>query len=249
MSAKKPESVPPRILCVIPARGGSKGLPGKNAKPLFGRPLVGWTIRAALDCGVPMRVVVSTDDARIADAARAEGAGIVDRPPELATDRSPTVDAVLHAMDVLLRSEGFEPDLVLLLQATSPLRGAQVVAEALERILSTTDCDGLVSVVRESHPPWWLKTIDARGRLADLIPYDRMSFTRRQDFPPVYRLNGALYACRPESLARTRDFLAGSILAFPMTEEDSIDIDVEADFVAAEAVLRRRAEQGKGDGR
>lgn len=241
------EGTPPRILCVVPARGGSKGLPGKNVKPLCGRPLIEWTLRAALDCGYPMRVVVSTDDEAIAAAALDAGAETVERPPELATDRSPTVDAVLHVLDVLKSRDGWEPDLLLLLQATSPLRDAAHVTAALSRLLSEPDCDGLVSVVCENHPPWWLKTVDERGMISDLIPYDRSVFARRQDFPPVYRLNGALYLCRPATLARTRDFLAGEVLAFPMSEEDSIDIDFAADFEAAETILARRLQDQGGN--
>jgi N-acylneuraminate cytidylyltransferase len=137
---------PLNILCVIPVRGGSKGVPGKNLRPVAGRPLVTWSITHAIGSTTPMRVIVSTDSEDIATVARAAGAEVPFlRPAELATDTAATEPTILHAIK-WVRDEGWEPDLVILLQATSPIRRTDSIDRAIDQLLAE-DADSLVGVV------------------------------------------------------------------------------------------------------
>lgn len=228
-----------RLLAVIPARGGSKGVPRKNLRLLAGRPLVAWSIAAAREAAGVDRVVVSTDDAEIAAVSRSFGAEVMMRPPELARDDSPTLAALRHVVETLEAAEGYRPDAVLTLQPTSPLRTARHIDEAAALFAADPAADSLVSCVPVPHifHPRSVMKQDADGYL---VPYlaDPQP-TRRQDKEPVFARNGAaVYITRT---ARLAEFVfGGRLIAYMMDEESSIDIDAEADLVRAEEILRRR---------
>jgi N-acylneuraminate cytidylyltransferase len=220
------------VLGVIAARGGSKGLPRKNILPIGGKPLVAWSVLAASQSRLLDRTVVSTDDPEIADVARSCGGDVpFMRPPELATDEVPIVDVVLHAAGQLDGSYHY----VVLLQATSPLRIAQDIDGAIDRCghLRAPSC---VSVARVTKGPWWMYSIDQNQRLRPLAgPTDLRS--RRQDFPPLFMPNGAVYVAELNWLRRVRHFYNEETVAYEMPIERSVDVDTIVDLKTAEALL------------
>lgn len=220
-----------RTLALIPARAGSKGVPGKNIRTLAGKPLIAWTIEAALASRHIDRVVVSSDGADILAAARDWGAETpFVRPTELARDDTPGIDVVLHALAQL---PGF--DWVVLLQPTSPLRLAADIDAAIETCREA-NAPACVSVTMPSKSPYWMYTLAGDGRMCPLIEQASLP-TRRQDLPAVYALNGAVYVARVDWLERTRSFLTAETVAYTMLPERSIDIDTELDFRVAELVM------------
>ena len=226
---------PLNILCVIPVRGGSKGVPGKNLRPVAGRPLVIWSINHAIGSTTPMRVIVSPDSADIATVARAAGAEVPFlRPAELATDTAATEPTILHAIE-WVRDEGWEPDLVILLQATSPIRRTDSIDRAIDQLL-TEDADSLVGVVPSSpflwhtgQPPIADYPVDARPRRQDIA-----------DTMIPLRETGSLYVTRTQIYDKLSNRLGGRISLFVMDESEGLDIDTEVDLVIAESLLSRR---------
>lgn len=219
-----------KVLAVITARGGSKGLPGKNIRPLAGRPLIGWSIHAARQSKLIDRVVLSTDDEAIAAVARQCGCEVpFMRDSALAADDTPSIDVVLDALD---RVTGY--DLVVLLQPTSPLRDADDIDNAIRACVSS-DAPGCVSVREAQESPYWMFVLDANDRMQPLL--SGVPATRRQDLPPVHVLNGAVYVSRVDVLRRQRMFVVAGTVAYPMPKERSVDIDVEQDFLIAEQYL------------
>lgn len=230
----------PAVLGVIVARGGSKGLPGKNLRPLDGRPLVVHTIEAALECAALTRTVLSTEDPAILAAGRAAGcpAPFV-RPPELAGDRSSTVDVALHAVDWLARHEGFAADVVVLLPATAPLRRAEHILGALEALRDDDGAEAVVAVTEPDYPPYWMLTA-ADGRLQWLFP-EGAAVDHRQDLPRAYRPNGSIYAIHVPVLRAQRTFYPRATAPYVMPRESSVNIDSEMDVALAEVLLARRS--------
>ena len=219
-------------LVVIPARGGSKGVPLKNIRPLCGKPLIAWTVDQSLAARHVGRVVVSTDDPRIGEVARIHGAPIPFlRPPELAEDSPPTEPVLLHAIAELERF-GYVPDAVVLLQATSPARRAGAIDSAIEQF-EREDADSLVSVC-ENHYFFW------KNRQTPEALYDFRNRPRRQDIAEEarwYRENGSIYITRTQVLRAQRNRLAGKITMFLMSEAESWEIDTESDFRVLEALM------------
>ena len=225
-----------RVLGIIPARGGSKGVPGKNIRLLCGKPLIAWTIQCARACPVISRIVVSTDSKEIAAIARQWGAEVPFlRPPELAQDDTPDLPVCRHALEWLEDREGYRPDVVVWLRPTSPLRQPQDIAAALD-LLAATQADGVRSVCRvEHHPAWMFKLEDGF-----LQPWMDASagITRRQDLSALYRLNGAVDAIRREIIPEAKALFQGRLAGYVMPAERSVDIDCEIDFRVAEALLK-----------
>lgn len=219
-----------RVLGVIPARGGSKGVPGKNIRHVGGKPLIAWTIEAAQASKYLDRVVLSSDDLEIISVAQKHNceAPFV-REPQLAEDATPTIDVVL---DVLNRCPAYE--WVVLLQPTSPLRTSQDIDQAIERCvaLNSPSC---VSVCLAQESPYWMFTLNQYAHLVALLP--NQTVTRRQDLPPVYSLNGAIYVAKSEWLMRERKFLTSETIAYEMPVERSLDIDTESDFLQLQFIL------------
>ena len=215
-----------RVLGLIPARGGSKGLPRKNVLRAGGIPLLAWTIRAAQQCPRIERLVLSTDDPEIAAVARREGCEVPFlRPPELASDTATSADVVLHALEQL----GDSWDAVLLLQPTSPLRQLRDLEAALDLFAATPPPASVVSVVEVPAPlaVQYLRTAD--GILQRAYP-DAQPISRRQDAQPVLTPNGAIYIVEPQHFAEQRSFVDGTTRALVMPRERSLDIDEASDL-------------------
>jgi CMP-N-acetylneuraminic acid synthetase len=228
------------VLGLVPARAGSKGVPGKNIRPLAGRTLLDYTARAAEQSGVIDRVVVSTDSPEIAEAGRRAGLDVpFMRPASLAQDDTPMLPVIRHALDTLA-AEGWVPDAIVLLQPTSPLRRAQHIRTAVE-MLERTGADSVVSVLelpRHLSPDYVLR-IDGevlRPFLAD--GYDRV--TRRQDARPAYAREGTVYAFRRDTLDRFGNIYGDNCRPLVVDPSDSLSIDSQADWDAAERVLAGR---------
>lgn len=214
-----------RVLGVIAARGGSKGVPRKNVHPIKGLPLIAWTILAAKQSRYLGRVVVSSDDSEIISVAKQYGgeAPFV-RPDELATDEAGAAEVVTHAIQAL--EDRY--DLVVLLQPTSPLRTGSDIDAAIDLLVST-DAPSVMSVCRVDKSPYWMYTLRPDGSLTALFDtVDRPA--RRQDAPPVYMPNGAVYVVRCEQFMADRTFVYDSTRALVMPTWRSIDVDTPLDF-------------------
>ena len=225
-----------RILAIVPARGGSKRLPGKNLLPLGGKPLIAWTIAAARESASFVDVLVSTDDEEIASVSRSHGALVPWlRPAELATDTARSIDVVLHALDWYEKERG-ELDGVMLLQPTSPFRSVDTIREAVHRFLEDKAGAPVVSVsTAETHPAW---TFSLEGsRLQPFCGWDQLKL-RSQDLPPAYTLNGAIYVSSPARLRGSESFFAEDMHALVMTDRaELLDIDTQEDWAQAEQLL------------
>ena len=223
-----------RSLAIIPARGGSKGIPGKNLRELAGKPLIAWSILAARAAERVDQVVVSTDDDAIAETARAYGADVpFVRPAELATDTAPTEPVMAHALD-WYAAAGEQFDTVVLLQPTSPLRRAGTIDAALTRF-EAEGADSLLGVV-ESHHFFWQRGTSGEATAR----YDFRNRPRRQDIAPAdrnYRETGSLYISRSQAFRESGNRLSGKIIMFEMAEEESWELDSEADFRILEALF------------
>jgi CMP-N-acetylneuraminic acid synthetase len=222
------------IFALIPARGGSKGIPRKNIRPIAGKPLIAWTIEAALAAPGIDAVVVSTEDEEIAAVSRDWGARVpFMRPVELATDETPGIDPVLHAIEMLPYH-----DTVLLLQPTSPLRSTQDIMGVLA-LAAEAKPPSIVSVCEPEDHPAWMYRMDVGRRLERLSGMPEIA--RRQDLPPVYALNGAIYYARADWLVTQRSFVGPGTLGYPMAAADSVDIDTPLDWKLAELLLTERS--------
>jgi len=237
------------VVGLIPARGGSKGIPRKNIKPLAGKPLLAWTVEAALASRRLDRVVVSTDDAEIAAVARACGAEVpFMRPPELARDDTPGDAVVLHAIEWLCGNGATAPEYLMLLQPTCPLRETVDIDGAVD-LARQRDAAAVVSVVEVSQHPCYARCIAADGRLTSFLDLlnrggtPRAEPTRRQDLPEVYTENGAIFMARPSFFRQARTFFTPETHAYVMPPERSLDIDGEWSFLLAELIFRHRQEQ------
>jgi N-acylneuraminate cytidylyltransferase len=222
-----------KVLVTIPARGGSKGIPHKNLRPLAGKPLLAHTIEPALRASTVDRVVVSTDDSQIADVALAAGAEVVRRPAEISGDAASSESALLHALDYLLETEGYEPNLVVFLQATAPLRQPGDIDRAVRQLLAE-DADSLLSVVR-THT-WLWRVVEGRPQSFN---YDYRQRLRRQDRPAEYSENGSIYVFKPWVLRRFNNRLGGKIAFYEMGPWSDVDIDTLEDLELAEWILER----------
>ena len=216
-------------IAVIPARAGSKGVPGKNKRLIAGRPLIAYTIDTALQTKALDRVIVTTDDGEIADLARAAGAEVVERPAEIAGDASPVIDAVLHALDA---AGAHDPAAVVLLQPTSPLRTSEDITQALTLFERTGTPVCSVVRVEDAHPARMYRIEGAR--LVPQVP--ELATARRQDLPALYLRNGAIYIVGPEQLAR-REIICDPMVPYEMPADRSANVDAEIDLVVLEALL------------
>lgn len=225
-------------LFIIPARGGSKGIPGKNIRPFCGRPLLTLAIDGARAvCDDPRRIILSTDSAEIAAVAEAHGLPVpYMRPAELAVDTTPTRDAILHAMD-WAEEQNIGFDCVVLLQPTSPLRTPEDIEGAMN--LFEHDVDMVVSVTpAESNPYYNLFETDAEGFLH--VSKGDGRYTRRQDAPAVWEYNGAVYVINPESLRRTPMGQMSRVVPYVMPPERSADLDTLSQWAVAEQAYKNQ---------
>lgn len=230
----------PRILTIIPARGGSKGVPRKNIRLVAGKPLIAWTIEAAKKTGVISKLVVSTEDKEIANVAKEFGADVVERPIDLASDNAPTDPVMAHALEVC-EAEGQEFDYVSLIQCTSPLLSAEVIKEAVKKV-TTGGFDTCITVFYpDGYEFKW------RKKDGDLfVPeHDVENRPRRQDLDLPYHENGAFYITKADLFKKTKNRLGGSdarVTAVVMSEADSLQIDSEHHLWLADQALRSNKE-------
>lgn len=230
-----------KILAVIPARGGSKGIAHKNITPLAGHPLIHYSISAALTSDRVERVIVSTDDQMIADVALKEGADVPFlRPGELAGDDTPTLPVLVHLLGELKQSEGYVPDAVLLLQPTSPFRTSKHIDESVD-LWHGSDADSLVSVIDIPHnfnPVSLMKIQD--GLLKPYLEGEGTKILRRQDKPEVFARNGpVILISGRRTLIEKNDLYGERVLPYLMDSRSSLDIDGSEDLELAEIIMNR----------
>ncbi|HEV7189326.1 MAG TPA: acylneuraminate cytidylyltransferase family protein [Blastococcus sp.] len=233
--------MPPHVLAVVPARGGSKGLPGKNIRPLAGVPLLVHSLRAAaLTAGVT-RCIVSTDAEEIADVARRHGGDVPFlRPPELAGDTTPTGPVLAHALAAVEAEEGRPYDAVLLLEPTSPCRSPERMGAAITQLLSDDDIDGVVSVSEPTFNPIAVGVREQpNGTLSRFAP-EAAGMTRRQEADRFLRLNGNFYVWTSDFIRRLqRSWLdEGVHRGFEIPEKEAFSVDDEYEFELIEALVR-----------
>lgn len=234
-----------RILGVIPARGGSQGVPGKNIRELCGAPLLAWTVDCARRSRLITDVCLSTDDEEIRGVGTRYGAlAPFLRPAELATHRALAIPTIQHAVREMERSRGCRYDVVAMLQPTSPLRTPDDVDAALSRLLDTPAASGIISVVDVDnwHPMKMKKFVGADGTSGQMVDYQKPPKENppRQELPPVYMVNGVIYATRRAVFMEENSFQGRYCLGYVMPPERSVNIDAEADFLVAEYEMKRQ---------
>ena len=219
------------FLAIIPARGGSKRLPRKNILDLCGKPLISWSIEAALKSKYISKVVVSSDDEEILNISSNFGADIIKRPYELANDTATTFDAIKHTIDNFKNY-----DYIVLLQPTSPLRNVKHIDEAIE-LLEEKQADAIVSVCEMDHSPLWSNILPEDGNMRGFLREEILN-KRSQDLEKYYRVNGAVYICKTDKLLENKSFfLKDNIFAYIMDRKSSIDIDEEFDLEIAKVLI------------
>lgn len=234
-----------KTLAIIPARGGSKGIPRKNMAPLAGKPLITYTFEAARRSRMLNRILLTTDDPEIADFGRRHG---IDapflRPSELAQDDTPTLPVLQHALQFLRDGEGYVPDILVLLQPTAPLRRASHI-DAAVGVMIERNAESVVSLapIPTHFNPHWALSVDETGVMKPTLPGGGPTvYPRRQALPPAYYRNGAIYACRSRLVSEQGTLYGDAPLAYIMPAELSINIDSAEELRAAEAHIRRLRE-------
>ena len=223
-----------KILAIIPARAGSKGIKDKNIIDLNGKPLIAYSIEAAKKSKYIDRIVVSTDGEEIARVAKEWGADVPFlRPDYLASDTAKTIDAMVHCIETL-KEMGEEYDYVVLLQPTQPLRKAKHIDEAIEQLISSGE-ESLVSISKVKDHPILIRTLDNTGHVVNLL--NTSSTQRRQDFPDYYKVNGAIYINKLNENFNLETSLNDNRLAYVMNEKYDVDIDELLDLKIAELML------------
>lgn len=218
-----------KVLAVIPARGGSKSVPGKNIKNLRGKPLLQYTIESAQQSTYVNRIIVSTDDSCIANIARYFRVEVSIRPKELATDEAPTEWALLHVLNELRDREQYDPDVVLTLEPTSPFRTAKTIDRCVE-IFMNTDADSVIGVVETRC--CYGKII--KGKFNYLFPGQPR---RRQEREPLYKESSTIYATRADTLRRKISVLGDNLYPVIVPPDEALDINTELDFKIAESLI------------
>ncbi|GBF10550.1 acylneuraminate cytidylyltransferase family protein [Tepidibacillus infernus] len=219
-----------RILGIIPARGGSKGVPRKNIREVAGKPLIAWTIEEARKSKYIDRLILSSDDKEIIQVANEYDCEVpFVRPKKLARDDTPGIDPVLHAIETL---HGF--DYIVLLQPTSPLRRVDDIDGCIEKCLRNL-YDYCVTVNEADKSPYWMYAIE-NDKMVAVLSQDKI-INRRQESPKVYVLNGAIYIAKTEKLVESKTFLTNETVPYIMPKERSLDIDTEFDLKIVEILL------------
>jgi N-acylneuraminate cytidylyltransferase/CMP-N,N'-diacetyllegionaminic acid synthase len=233
----------PRVLATICARGGSKGVPGKNLRSLLGKPLIAYAIECARACPTVDRIVVSTDSDKIAAVAESCGAPVpFRRPSELASDTSPKIAAIRHAVTYLAEKEGYEADIIVDLDVGVPLRRPEDITACVVTLEGNPDLDAVVTVYDAERNPYFnmVEIRDGRARLVKDAP---APITRRQDAPKVYSVSPSVFAWRRGSLSVTHLY-EGRWGACPVPRERAVDIDDEMDLLFVESLLRQGQKGG-----
>lgn len=222
-----------KILAIIPARGGSKGLPRKNILNLGGKPLIAWSIEASLKSKYISQTVVSSDNNNILSVAKQYGADTIRRADEIATDTASSESVVIHVLGEL-GADNF--DYVILLQPTSPLRGVQDIDKAIKKLLEN-NATALISVCETDNKCLKAFKEDNQGYIK-AIANNRYPFMRRQDLPNIYLSNGAIYIIKTDAFMKHKCFLADKTIAYTMDSVTSLDIDTEKDLKSCEKICK-----------
>lgn len=228
-----------RVLGLVTARGGSKGLPGKNIKPLHGKPLIAWTIEAAHQSFLIDDLIVSTDCEKIADIARCTGAEVPFlRPAEFAADTSTSFDAIKHALD-WLKKDGRSYEYIVLLEPTSPLREATDIDNALQNMIAK-NATAIVGVCKtETMHPEFMYRKNKLGRLTAFIEKENKAL-RRQDIDDLFFLEGSVYASKVDTFLDEKGFYHAGTLGYEVPKWKSPEIDDEIDFLFIEAIMQHK---------
>ncbi len=225
-----------KIMAIIPARGGSKGLPRKNIMLLDGKPLIAYTIIVAKKSHIFDRIIVSTDNNEIAEIAKKYGAEVpFIRPTELATDKADSMDVVIHALK-WFKEKGKKFDYIMKLQPTSPLRTVQDLIKSMELIIEK-DGDSVISVSECEHHPLWSNKLDPDLKMSNFIDED-IKGKNRQELPKYYRVNGVIFISKVDTLLNTTDWYGEKSYAYIMDSKRALDIDSEIDFYLAELMQK-----------
>lgn len=226
-----------RMLAIVPARGGSKGLRGKNIKMLAGKPLIAWTIDTAKECRMIDKIVVSTDDTEIASIAKRYGAEAPFlRPAELAADSTSMIDVIGHCIK-WLEEQKDKYDLVILLQPTSPLRSVKDIENVIKTLFKL-NARSIISVCEVDHHPYWTNTLPDDHSMKEFINLN--ANVNRQNLPAYYRLNGAVYLSFIDYFKKYKGFYGKSTYAYIMPKERSVDIDSNLDLKLAEVLINEQ---------
>lgn len=226
-----------KILAIIPARGGSKGIPGKNIVSLLGKPLIAWTIEAAKACSFIDKLVVSTDDTDIASISKQFGVEVpFIRPGRLATDQSNATEVILHCIEWFEKKHEYY-DLILFLQPTSPLRTGLDIKNAIEQLFKL-NAKSIISVCETEHHPFWANQLPEDLCLKDFIKSNVN--VNRQELPKFYRLNGALYLSYIDYFKNNNSFWGMETYAYIMNKTNSVDIDSMIDLRLAEILMSEK---------
>lgn len=228
-----------KYLAIIPARGGSKRLPRKNVLNFNSKPLIAWTIDAALKCSNITEVVISTDDKEIAEVGMKYGAKVpFIRPAEISGDSATSVSVVLHVVDFYEKELNTNVENIILLQPTSPLRNAENIQNAID-LFESKKANSVVSVCKMEHSPIWCNVLPDDLSLENFID-EKYKNIRSQDLPIYFRLNGAIYIANTDVFKREKVFISSKkSFAYVMPNENSIDIDTELDFEIAEVMSKK----------
>ncbi len=231
-----------KVLGIIPARGGSKGIPRKNVKPLLGRPLLSYTTESALRSKRLSNVILSTDDAEIAEMGRDLGVEVpFIRPSELASDSAPTFQVVVHAVEYMEKNNSFKFDAVCLLQPTNPLRRAEDIDACVE-LLEDSRADSVISILPVPHQynPKWVYWRDEKGEMI-LSTGESAPVSRRQDLPDAFHREGSVYVTRREVLDTYGDLYGRKVQGYEIEPQRSVNIDTLDDWKQAEKILASSA--------
>lgn len=234
----------PNILGVITARGGSKGIPGKNIKPIGGKPLIAYTIDVAKKSNLITHLIVSTDDEEIASVAKKYGAEVpFMRPKELAQDKTPHLPVMQHATEFMEKKLGITFDYLVILQPTSPFRIAEDLDGTIQKLIDekADSAVSLVQVANDEHP---VKAKKLEGDKVLAYCMEEPEGIRRQDLPPAYRRSGAVYAMRRDLIMKDNKLYGSHIVGFVVPSERSIDIDELIDLIKAEYLLAELKKKG-----
>ncbi len=224
----------PRILCIIPARGGSRGIPHKNRVSFAGKPLIAWSIDQAKHATLVSDTVVSSDDQQILQIAKDFGAETVLRPHELSLGTAPSEAALIHALDYMEQQKSASYDLIVFLQATSPIRQRDDIDNAISKLIAE-NADSLLSVrVLNDYFIWEDGQEGVRS-----VNYDYKHRKMRQDISTTYLENGSIYVFRPEILRRHRNRLGGKIVVYEMDRLSSQQIDNQDDLELCELIAKK----------
>jgi len=227
-----------KTLAIIPARGGSKGIPRKNITMLNDKPLISYTINAALEADAMTDIVVSTDDTEIADIARELGALVpFIRPLKLATDQSESAPVIEHTLYFMEEMRGFKYDAIIMLQPTSPLRTSQHINDSIS-LFDSKDCDSLVSIVSVGgNHPLRMKRLDG-DKLLNYVDQGFWNMQPRQSLPPLYIRNGSIYLISRDTFIKKKQLIGENCLGYLMSDIESVNIDTRIDLLVAELLLK-----------